>query len=1446
MKRILLLICLVSQLFFNSSIAAPLNLSQSPLFLTNSVAPLTLLVLSRDHKLYFEAYNDTSDINEDGTVDLTFIPTIDYYGYFDSDKCYAYDSGQLYFYPVSVTATGKCSGQWSGNFLNYITTARLDAIRKVLYGGYRSVDSTSQTILQRTYIPQDGHSWGKEYRSLAVSGYNISDYTPFAAPTGSSYHLFINVTLRNGTANPLMRVALNQPYRIWDWVSIESPVAGSRALNGSSGPLIVGITDYVVRVKVCDSSVGLEDNCRAYANGQYKPIGLLQEFGENGSMLFGLLSGSYANNLAGGVLRKNISDISDEINLTTGQFTSVNGIISTINKLTVTGFDTNYNYTCGFFTTRNIANGECEMWGNPLGEMLYEAVRYLSGKTTPTSAFNYSSGTDVTLGLPKPSWVNPYSVYPYCSKANLLIISDIYPSYDSDQVPGSYFNSFSGDLTSLNVSSIAQMIFNNEFSSSLLAFIGQSGTNADGAPTPKTINSFGNIRGLAPQEANSEGSFYTPSVAYYAWTNDLNSAQGTQNAKTYAVALSSPRPDIKFKVGSNTITIVPFAKSVAGLSIDRTKGAYQPSNEIVDFYIESLTPTSGVFRVNFADMQQGADYDMDAIIRYTVTVNSNNTLTINTDSTYAGGSIIQHLGYTISGTTHDGVYLEVRDQDTAATSDVDYFLDTPPGQFPNGNWNDGQPLPLNTTRTFTPSTTPSAITLNSPLWYAAKWGGFTDSNNNNLPDLSSEYDSSGNGTPDNYFLVTNPTNLRTQLATAFQQILDRSGSFASAALSSGFLSSTSRIYQAIFRTKDWSEQLLAFAINPSTGDILTNGSGPLGSLWDAAASLNSQNFNTGRRILTFKPSTQKGIAFRWPTTPLTPKATELDLTQIAGLNTNPVSGSIDSLGSARLNFIRGDHSLETNKGGTFRNRTSLLGDIINSAPILVGAPNQKYPDVWPGTAAENSVLYSSFRQSNLNRQQVIYIGANDGMLHAFDASTGSELFAYIPSPVVSKLNLLTNPNYSHQFYVDGSPTILDVFASTANSWRTVLVGTLNNGGQGVFALDVTNPSLFTEANAATVVKWEFTDTNDVDLGYTYGPASIVRLANGKWAAVFGNGYNNTVADGNASITGNAVIYIVDIETGALIKKFDTKVGMSADPLSLGRPNGMASPAVVDQDGNGVADLIYAGDLFGNLWKIDISASSPTLWDFSFKSGTTPLPFFIATDSTGKRQPITVRPAVSRLSFSASGLQVYIGTGKFLETGDKTDVNVQSVYALRDTNTRITARTQLRQQTILSEQNNARVTSANLLSNNDLGWYLDLVVNNQALGERVISNMVFRSGKIIFTTIISSDDPCTFGGDSWLMELNALTGSRLNYNVFDVNGDGAFNTSDNVTFTQSGQSVNAASSGMKSTVGLTATPSILNAGTKEYKYLGGTSGGIQKVNENPGPQIYGRQSWRQLQ
>ena len=170
---------------------------------------------------------------------------------------------------------------------------------------------------------------------------------------------------------------------------------------------------------------------------------------------------------------------------------------------------------------------------------------------------------------------------------------------------------------------------------------------------------------------------------------------------------------------------------------------------------------------------------------------------------------------------------------------------------------------------------------------------------------------------------------------------------------------------------------------------------------------------------------------------------------------------------------------------------------------------------------------------------------------------------------------------------------------------------IGNWWQGYFALDITNPAAFSEANAASIARWEFSDSDDADMGYSFSKPSLVRLANGKWGVIIGNGLNSTEADGYASSTGNAVIFILDAETGAVIKKLDTQEGSADDPEGLSRPNGIIGTSVVDENGDFIADRLYAGDLFGNIWAFDLSDSDPGQWASDYGSSSSPQPLFTA-------------------------------------------------------------------------------------------------------------------------------------------------------------------------------------------------------------------------------------------
>jgi len=644
-----------------------------------------------------------------------------------------------------------------------------------------------------------------------------------------------------------------------------------------------------------------------------------------------------------------------------------------------------------------------------------------------------------------------------------------------------------------------------------------------------------------------------------------------------------------------------------------------------------------------------------------------------------------------------------------------------------------------------------------------------------------------------YFSASNASEMVASFADIVGNIIDRTGSSAAVSLNAGAILTNTQVYQARFDTNGWTGHLLA----KSVSNGLNCGTVPIGTvcqtLWDAACSLDggtceatgaSVTAQSSRRIITMNSSTNQGVAFNWDALSAVQQGQLRD--PDGALGAAP-QGTVQ-YGKDALAFLRGDHALEVSNGGTFRNRTSILGDIIHSNPIYVGPPGRYYE---ANSNFAEVASYATFVSDNAGRLPMVYAGSNDGLLHGFLASSGEERMAYLPNEVFGNLWKLHATDYAHASYVDGPLVEGDVYYGGA--WHSVIVGGLGLGGQGYYALDVTNPVTLNESNANNILLWEFTDADDSDLGYSYGKPAIVRLNNGKWAAVFGNGLNNTdSSDASVSGDGQAAVFIVDIETGGLIKKLETNVGSADDPAGASRPNGIMGISPVDLDDDFVTDAIYATDLFGNVWVYDLSSSNPNLWKSKYGNGSNPQPLYTAKDAAGNAQPITTPPVVGRHPLGI-GVMVYFGTGKYLGQGDIVDLSTQSFYGIWDDDaTNGFGRSKLLEQTITAVNldqfpgADARVVSNTQIRWDDgenpedpdekRGWYMDL----PEAGERVHQVPLLRHGRIIFVTVTPSDDPCLSGGSSWLMELDAFDGSRLGLTPFDYNGDGVFGEEDLVT------------------------------------------------------------------
>ncbi|MHB8744846.1 MAG: pilus assembly protein, partial [Sulfuricaulis sp.] len=425
----------------------------------------------------------------------------------------------------------------------------------------------------------------------------------------------------------------------------------------------------------------------------------------------------------------------------------------------------------------------------------------------------------------------------------------------------------------------------------------------------------------------------------------------------------------------------------------------------------------------------------------------------------------------------------------------------------------------------------------------------------------------GTGT---YFPAKSPADVSNDMVVILEQIKAANGTTTSAAVNSTNVKTTANVFQATFdypdTNNDWTGDLVEYPI--ANGIVNQKSVG-----WSAHQLLDKLSWDTDRHIVSFNPSTGKGIPFRWP-------ASNTDYTRInAAQQSLLMTSSSDTLGPSRLSYVRGDQSLGQNKGGSFRNRTHLLGDIANSTPLYVGSPFSPYQDS----------SYQTFQAAASGREPMIYVGANDGMLHAFKASSGQELYAFVPNGVFSNLINLTKPTYNtaHKFFVDGSPSAGDVKFGDG-SWHTILTGGLNNGGNSIYAIDITTPpsTTATEADIAKNVLWEYSDTK---LGRTYSHPTTALITTGsgpQFVVIFGSGYNNS--------DGRPYLYILNAQTGVPLtgSPIDLCAGQPITICDPAKANGLSSPAVVlASDGSGAATLVYAGDLQGNLWKVDLTAKT---------------------------------------------------------------------------------------------------------------------------------------------------------------------------------------------------------------------------------------------------------------
>ena len=847
--------------------------------LASAVNPQLMLTMSRDDQWFFKAYGDDRDLNGDGIVERSYRDTVEYQGYFHPHRCYRYDAGNVFV--VAGIATGAnrhyCSDgaadAWSGNFLNWASMTRLDLLRKALYGGYRSTDTAALTVLERTHLPTDGHSFVKYYNGpdLALltpfdtvktdstnggNGNGVDDTDEGISICNTSYKSAGTSQGTNSTAPtalpdpaPMMRV-VKKNFSLWtahnrfqcrfreenagldtngnNSVDSGTNASGNQPRSVDSLNTPGGNRNHIVRVQTCqpgffDSNDNLE-NCKAYGNN-LKPEGLLQRYGLDGQIQFGLISGSYAKNISGGVLRKKVGALTDEVNTTDGTFSakvgSQPGIIRTLNAVRIYGYDYSQGIYFGAgsgdncpFQLTDIVGGNCRSWGNPMSEIYLEALRYfaLSGASrAPTPAFNADDSGSID-GLVQDSWTSdPLSEANRCASTNIAVLNVGANSYDDDQTNG--MSAVFGDVKTLtNTVGDGEGISGHNF------LVGRSGANTNEFCTAKNVAALGDVLGICPDAPTIRGSYHIAGLAHYAHVHDLRpDLTGAQTLRTFGINVAGSKPVINIPIGTislatNSVRLSPAFRLRRGgnnlneaLNSPTLDGGGTIENfKVVVPHTEVASAVStiaqngtghfyGKVLVYWDDTEQGADFDWDlsGTIEYRVNTNVNPaTVMVTVNSlTGAGGGAPQLFGYVISGTTRDGFHAH-NGFLGANFTDSTGVLGCTNCQTPifGGVVAPGQSGPQSVT--YTVSDTAPGI-LQPPLYYAAKWGGFDDSDGSNTPNLSSEFDSrdtsgnttaNGDGIPDTYFEPNNPGQLQEQLGVIFARVAAQGSAAANSCL----------------------------------------------------------------------------------------------------------------------------------------------------------------------------------------------------------------------------------------------------------------------------------------------------------------------------------------------------------------------------------------------------------------------------------------------------------------------------------------------------------------------------------------------------------------------------------------------------------------------------------------------------------------------------------------
>ncbi len=1366
-------------------------LADQPLFATKSVPGNLALALSVEFPTAVSAAH----------TNRIYSASNEYLGYFDPKKCYVYQIDAVggtttvnnYFAPNSITPNHICntstSGQWSGNYLNWATMQTIDPFRWVLTGGYRVVDSdTGLTVVEKGWGSATYGSPGSNFPDSSIDSTTLAGATPFGAYTGMNVRVFgagnkMKFSLGD-TGFPMTGQYYNNNSSNSN-KNFGGTLVLTRVDNGTS--FITGGVSPGPGVNASNYSVRWKGVAKATTAGTYS----FQTNSDDGVRLY----------VNGTLLIDNFTDHAPAIN--TGSIAGIAAGASMNIQLEFYqaggGAVIDLKWKPPGATTYSAIGS-----GRPAGDLSAAATHYTGSNAVAGTTFEVfvrAKTCDPAIGLEancvkyganyKPEGLLQfysnkirYSAFGYLNDDNILRDGGVLRAQQKFVGPTKPVPNSTPVINTASEWSATTGVFtlnpDAADAANTKAIMGlPDGSEVTNSGVLNYLNKFGAIN----SSATSSYKIYDPvSELYYgvlryfrniAPVPEWTSVTGASNAEKikwtdYFPVITAPADPILYSCQRNFILGVGDTNLNPDKNVPGNTPAMRKNEPPLPTSVATDLPSNGIAgaidavdATNRVGVLEGiGGGSLGTLTQYSPCCNDN-------AATIAGLAYAAHVN-DIRGRPF-GPGLALSEPQTIDT----YWVDVQENL---------------------------KYDYNNPYYLATKYGGFTKpvgySYSNTTPLADSQWHNTTdtftglygtNNRPDNYFSGGRPDLMKAGLEGAFAKIAAAIGAFTTSFSTSlpQLAGTNNASYSGQYDPKNWTGEMaasrLSFDTNASVATLV-----PEWTFTDRLATqlAASNAWDTNRFVLTWAGTPGSGAAFR------SSGASSVDSSDLAKLDTSYVIGN-DS--SDYLNYLRGDKTNEAGGAGkkVYRARDKLIGDIVGSKLTPTGPPSFPFSD-------SSNPGYGAFKTKWATRRTVVYFGANDGMMHAVngafaptsvalekDANYGQEMFTYIPralfqgptAPSGDGLASLGNPGFVHHYMVDATPTVSDIdFSRVPNAsnvkvspavgtsdWRSVLIGGLGKGGKAYYAIDVTDPismavgtSGATEVNSASKVLWEFSNSTSLmsgELGFSYGDPLVMKTKKYGWVVVFTSGYNNS--------DGKGYFFFVNPKTGALLEKVTTNTGSVANDAGLAH----AEAFIVDA-ADGTADAIYAGDLLGNLWRLDVTSTTGTYSDAGklvkmallTDAGTVPSP-----------QPVTTRPAIE-VSPSSKKRYVMVGTGRLLDTSDIGSTQGQTFYAFTDgTNAAFNATPFAPAATpaypIVRDQLTVNTTPATPIIFDpapNAGWLEELGVDrgtpattspsspaipSTGIAYRIVTPLKAASGSVAFAATLPSGSVCTPSGSS---------------------------------------------------------------------------------------------------